>query len=109
MQSIFFFLPFFLLLQTNVYNMKQYATTPHMITNAKNKPLFTYCAAASWSSHMNWYEWCSPRWSVQFSQGKDAKSINVIAENDIISNDGIKENLAYTLVTQREPDNQVYH
>ena len=40
-------------------------------------------------------------------QGKDAKSINVLAENDIISLDGIKENLAYTLVTQREPDNQV--
>ena len=42
-------------------------------------------------------------------QGKDAKSINVLAENDIISLDGIKENLAYTLVTQREPDNQVQY
>ena len=42
-------------------------------------------------------------------KGRDAKSINVLAENDIISLDGIKENLAYTLVTQREPDNQVYH
>ena len=40
-------------------------------------------------------------------KGRDAKSINVLAENDIISLDGIKENLAYTLVTQREPDNQV--
>ena len=106
MQSIFFFLPFFLLLQTNVYNMKQYATTPHMITNAKYKPLFTLCCLLVLTClDMNG----APRWSVQFSQGKDAKSINVIAENDIISNDGIKENLAYTLVTQREPDNQVYH
>ena len=43
------------------------------------------------------------------SQGKDAKSLNVLAENDIIPCDGMKENLAYTLVTQREPDNQVYH
>ena len=41
------------------------------------------------------------------SKGKDAKSVNVLAENDIISLDVIKENLAYTLVTQREPDNQV--
>ena len=41
------------------------------------------------------------------NKGRDAKSINVLAENDIISLDGIKENLAYTLVTQREPDNQV--
>ena len=35
--------------------------------------------------------------------------MNVLAENDIISQDGIKENLAYTLITQREPDNQVYY
>ena len=42
-------------------------------------------------------------------KGRDAKSINVLAENDIISLDGIKENLAYTLVTQREPDNQVQY
>ena len=49
------------------------------------------------------------QWSMWFSnkKGRDAKSINVLAENDIISLDGIKENLAYTLVTQREPDNQV--
>ena len=47
--------------------------------------------------------------NLENKKGRDAKSINVLAENDIISLDGIKENLAYTLVTQREPDNQVQY
>ena len=41
-------------------------------------------------------------------QGREAKCANLLAENDIITPDGLKAaNLSYTLITQREPDNQV--
>jgi len=39
--------------------------------------------------------------------GREAKCANLLAENDIITPDGLKAaNLSYTLITQREPDNQ---
>ena len=42
-------------------------------------------------------------------QGREAKCANLLAENDIITPDGLKAaNLSYTLITQREPDNQVH-
>ena len=40
-------------------------------------------------------------------KGREAKCANLLAENDIISPEGLKANLSYTLITQREPDNQV--
>ena len=41
-------------------------------------------------------------------KGREAKCANLLAENDIITPEGMKANLSYTLVTQREPDNQVH-
>ena len=40
-------------------------------------------------------------------KGREAKCANLLAENDIIVPEGLKANLSYTLITQREPDNQV--
>ena len=40
-------------------------------------------------------------------KGREAKCANLLAENDIITPEGMKANLSYTLITQREPDNQV--
>ncbi|XP_071743998.1 death-associated protein kinase 1 isoform X5 [Lepeophtheirus salmonis] len=40
-------------------------------------------------------------------EGKDAQAANILAENDFICPDGLSStNLSYTLVTQREPENQ---
>ena len=41
-----------------------------------------------------------------FSQGREARLTNVLAENDVITQDGLKD-LSYTLVTQRESENKV--
>ena len=38
-------------------------------------------------------------------QGREARLTNVLAENDVITQDGLKD-LSYTLVTQRESDNK---
>ncbi len=40
-------------------------------------------------------------------KGREAKCANLLAENDVISPEGVNANLSYTLVTQREPDHQV--
>lgn len=40
-------------------------------------------------------------------KGREARCANILAENDIITPEGINANLSYTLITQREPDNQV--
>ena len=39
------------------------------------------------------------------SQGREARLTNVLAENDVITQDGLKD-LSYTLVTQRESENK---
>lgn len=39
------------------------------------------------------------------SQGREARLTNVLAENDVITQDGLKD-LSYTLVTQRDSDNK---
>ena len=52
----------------------------------------------------------------EHTQGKEAKVLSVLAEQDLILESGASSNavttssstnLAYTLVTQREPENQV--
>ena len=40
-------------------------------------------------------------------KGRDAKCTNLLAENDLIVPEGLKANLSYVLITQREPDHQV--
>lgn len=42
-------------------------------------------------------------------KGREAKCANLLAENDIITPEGIQANLSYTLITQREPDHQVHN
>ena len=42
-------------------------------------------------------------------QGREAKCANLLAENDIITPEGMKANLSYTLITQREPEHQVHY
>ena len=43
---------------------------------------------------------------VYVTQGREARLTNVLAENDVITQDGLKD-LSYTLVTQRESENKV--
>ena len=40
-------------------------------------------------------------------KGREAKSLNVLAEFEYIAPEGINTDQSYTLVTQREPDQQV--
>jgi len=42
-----------------------------------------------------------------FSKGREAKSLNVLAENEFIGLDCSNGDLSYTLVSQREPDHKV--
>ena len=43
---------------------------------------------------------------VYVTQGREARLTNVLAETDVITQDGLKD-LSYTLVTQRESENKV--
>ena len=110
----------FFLFPTSYTNKHGFTTNQslhnHFQTDHKHfiQLLLTLCCFRCLVFRNLFYELYEMLWNAMFGglcepQGKDAKSINVIAENDIISLDGIKENLAYTLVTQREPDNQVQY
>jgi hypothetical protein len=40
-------------------------------------------------------------------KGREAKCLNVLAEFELIAPEGLNSDQSYTLVTQREPDQQV--
>ena len=57
-----------------------------------------------------WYDGNSllTTYTLLLLKGREAKCANLLAENDIITPEGIQANLSYTLITQREPDHQVH-